>query len=65
MCHNSSACHIYVMWEELGQSLLYASAISNTVATTGTKRYLKGTVHFGLPISMTLGLVLFRVQCCY
>ena len=34
MCHNSIACHAYVMWEELGHShLLYVLAVSNIVTT--------------------------------
>ena len=41
VCHNSSACHVYVMWAELGHShFLYVPAVSNVV-TTGTARTLK------------------------
>ena len=45
MCHNSSACHAYVKWAELGHShFLYVPAVSNVVTTgngTGTKNVLK------------------------
>ena len=34
MCHNSSACHAYIMWAELGHShFLYVPAVSNVVTT--------------------------------
>ena len=49
---NSSACHVYVMWAELGHShFSYVPAVSNVVTngnSTGTKNVLKGTVRFGL-----------------
>ena len=45
MCHNSSKCHAYAMWAELGHShFLYVPAVSNVVTTlnsTGTKNVLK------------------------
>ena len=45
MCHNSSACHAYVMWGELGHChFLYVPAVLNVVTTgngTGTKNVLK------------------------
>ena len=45
VCHNSSACHTYVMWEELGHShFLYVPTVSNVVTTgngMGTKNVLK------------------------
>ena len=45
MCHISSACHAYVMWEELGHShYFYVPAVLNVVTTgngTGTKNFLK------------------------
>ena len=48
----NSACHIYVMWAELGHShFLYVPAVSNIVTNgngTGTKKFLKGTVSLGL-----------------
>ena len=32
VCHISSACHVYVMWAELGNShFLYVPAVSNVV----------------------------------
>ena len=58
MCHNSSACHVYVMWAKLGHShFLYVLAISNVVTNgkgTGTKSVLKGTVRFGLRLVSSL-----------
>ena len=54
VCHNSSACHIYVMWAELCHShFLYVPAVSNVVTNgngTGTKNVLKGTVRLGLSL---------------
>ena len=52
MYHNSSICHVYIMWNELGHSLfLSVPAISNVV-TNGNglviKKVLKGTVHLDL-----------------
>ena len=45
MCHNSRACHGYVMWAELGHCyFLYMPAVLNIVTTgnsTGTKNVLK------------------------
>ena len=45
VCHNSCACHAYVMWAEFGHShFLYVPAVSNVVITgngTGTKNVLK------------------------
>ena len=45
MCHNSSACHEYVMWADVGHChFLYMPAVLNIVATgnsTGTKNVLK------------------------
>ena len=58
VCHNSSACHVYVMWAELGHShFLYVPAVSNVVTNgsgTGTKNVLKGTVRFGLSLVSSL-----------
>ena len=58
VCHNSSACHIYIMWTELGHCyFLYVPAVSNVVTTgngTGTKNVLKGTVRFGLSLVSSL-----------
>ena len=54
ICHNSSACHIYVMWAEFGHShFLYVPAVSNVVTTgngTGTKNVLRKTVRLGLSL---------------
>ena len=54
ICHNSSACHVYIIWEELSHSrFLYVSAISNIETngnSTGTKNVLKGTVRIGLSL---------------
>ena len=54
MCHNSSTCHVYIMWAELGHShFLYMPAVSNIVTNgngTGTKNVLKGTVRMGLSL---------------
>ena len=45
VCHNSSACHAYIMWAELGHLyFLYVPAVLNVVTTgngTGTKKVLK------------------------
>ena len=45
MCRNSSTCHAYVMWEELGHChFLYVPAVLNIVTTgngTGTKNVVK------------------------
>ena len=50
LSHISSACHVYVMWAELGHShFLYVPAVSNVVTNgndTGTKKFLKGTMRF-------------------
>ena len=66
VCHNSSACHVYVMWAELGHSyFLYVPAVSNVVTngnSTGTKIVLKGTVRFGL--SLVSSLLSSRRYCC-
>ena len=44
MCHNRSACHVYIMWAELGHSyFLYVPAVSYIVTTgnsTGTNSYV-------------------------
>ena len=58
VCHISSACHVYVMWAELGHShFLYVPADSNVVTNgngTGTKNVLKGTVRLGLSLVSSL-----------
>ena len=63
---NSSTCHIYVMWAELGHShFLYVPAVSNVVTNgngMGTKNVLKGTVRFGL--SLVSSLLSSQRYCC-
>ena len=58
VCHNSSACHIYVMWAELGHShFLYVLAVSNVVTNgngAGTKNVLKGTVRLSWSLVSSL-----------
>ena len=58
VCHNSSACHVNVMWAELGHShFLYVHAFSNVATNgngTGTKIVLKGTVRFILSLVSSL-----------
>ena len=58
VCHISSACHLYVMWAELGHShFLYVPAVSNVVTNgngTGTKTVLKQTVRLGLSLVSSL-----------
>ena len=55
---NSSACHAYVMWAELGHCLVfYVPAVLNVVTTgngTGTKNVLNGTVRLGLSLVSSL-----------
>ena len=45
MCHNSSTCHAYIMWAELGHChFVYVPAVSTVVTTgngMGTKNVLK------------------------
>ena len=58
MKQNSSACHAYITWAELGRShFLYVPAVSNVVTNgngTGNKNVLKGTVHLGLSLVSSL-----------
>ena len=53
-----AACHIYVMWTELGHShFLYMPAVSNVVTNGNgmdTKNVLKGTVRLGLCLVSSL-----------
>ena len=66
VCHNSSACHVYVMWAELGHShFSYVPAVSNIVTnenSMGTKNVLKGTMRFCLSLVSCL-LSLQRYYC--
>ena len=42
MCHNSSACHAYVMWVELGHfHFLYVPAVLNVLTTGALQNFLK------------------------
>ena len=53
MWHNSSACHAYIMWAELGHR--HFSAILNVVTIgngTGTKNVLKWNRVFGFEFSI-------------
>ena len=58
MCHNSSACHAYVMWAVLDHyHFLYLPTVSNVVTPgngTGTKNVLNGTVLLGLSLVSSL-----------
>ena len=56
VCHNSSACHAYVMWAELGHChFLYVPAVLNVVTTgngTGTKKVLKWNSELGFEFNI-------------
>ena len=55
MWHNSSACHAYVMWTELGHChFLYVPAVSNVVNTGNGTGIKNGTVHLGLSLVSSL-----------
>ena len=55
MCHNSSACHAYIMWAVLGHyHFLYVPTVSNVGNGTGTKNALNGTVLLGLSLVSSL-----------
>ena len=58
VCLNSSACHAYVMWAELGHfHFLYMPAVLNVVPIgngTGTKNVVNGTVRLGLSLVSSL-----------
>ena len=55
VCHNSSACHAYVMWAELGHcNSLYMPAVLKIVTTgngTGTKNVMKWNRALGFEFS--------------
>ena len=55
---NSSACHAYIMWAELGHChFLYVPAVLNVVTTgngMGTRNVLNGTMRFGLSLVFSL-----------
>ena len=56
VCHNSSACHVYVIWAELGHChFLYVPAVINVVTTgngAGTKNVLKWNCALGFEFSI-------------
>ena len=56
VCHNSSTCHAYVMWVELGHChFLYVPAVLNVVTTgngTGSKNVLKRNRALGFEFSI-------------
>ena len=56
VCHNSSACHAYVLWAELRHChFLYVPAVLNVVTTvngTGTKNVLKWNRALGFEFSI-------------
>ena len=56
VCHNSSTCHAYIMWEELGHChFLCVPAVINVVTTgnsTGTKMLLKWNRALGFEFSI-------------
>ena len=56
VCHNSSACHTYVMWAEIGHyHFLYVPAVLNIVTIgngTGTKNVLKWNRALGFELSI-------------
>ena len=56
MCHNSSACHTYVMWVDLGHcNILYVPAVLNVVTTgngMGTKYVSKWYRALGFEFSI-------------
>ena len=58
VCHNSSICHAYVMWAELGHChFFYVLAVLNVATTgngTGTINFFNGTARFGLSLVSSL-----------
>ena len=55
MCHNSSACHAYIMWAELGHChFLNMLAVLNVTTRngTGTKNVLKWNPALGFEFSI-------------
>ena len=56
MCHNSSACHAYVMWVEFGHChFLHVPTVLNVVTTRngmGTKNFLKWNLALGFEFSI-------------
>ena len=56
--HNSSACHVYVMWVELGVSHF----LSSVTREKGAKIVMKGSFH--LLIMSLLNEVTICYPCC-
>ena len=58
MCHNSSACHAYIMWVELGHChFLYVPAVLNVVTTgngMGTKNEWNRVIGFEFSIQSSV-----------
>ena len=56
VCHNSSACHVYIIWAELGHChFLYVPAVLNIVTTgngAGTKNVLNWNRALGFEFSI-------------
>ena len=52
MRQNSSACHAYVMWEELGHSHFAISNVVTTGNSTGIKNVLKWNRALGFEFSI-------------
>ena len=56
VCHNSSACHVYVIWAELGHChYLYVPVVLKAVTTgneAGTKNVLKWNSALGFEFSI-------------
>ena len=55
VCHNSSACHVYVMWAELYHChFVYVPAVLNATTgnDTGTKNVLKWNRALGFEFSI-------------
>ena len=68
VCHNSSTCHAYVMWAELGhRHFLCVPAVSNIVTTgngTGTKMWNRALQFLCLVSSLlSTALLLQRYYC--
>ena len=61
VCHNSSACHAYVMYAELVHChFLYVPAVLNVVTTgngTGTKNVLKWNRALGFEFSIQSSVI--------
>ena len=67
MCHNSSACHAYIMWAELVHyHFLYMPEVLNVVTTgkgAGTKNVVKWNRVLGFEFSIHPIFCLQRYYC--